>query len=280
MTAPPEVDLEGRAPCQLCRQPHRVDGQLCWDHHREAQAMLDPANQGDRDEQKPASIPVYWGRLDPAPGCSGTQDRRAPGFHSTPPLNLHAVVMRDDRSRRTPAVDVWYPARPGDGQPDLSKPIHEATDEPMPIGRALANVTYGLWDHLSLEGPELPNGDITAGGVPGLAEWLLDHVNDLTAHPAAGDLHRYLGDLQEQLRVATGDPRDPPVGLCIELVRGRGQQQAQAYCEHPLYLRPPRPGVTITPGEPVLRCRRCGRPYTHLDLLRLQLAGELTEQAS
>lgn len=278
--APPEVNLVGRAPCALCAQPHRVGGLLCWDHHRDVQAALDPANEGDRDLQAPASIPVYWDRLDPAPGCSGQQDRRAPGFHSTPPLNLQVVVMRDDRSRRGPVVDVWYPARAGDGQPDHDKPMHEAGGQPMPIERALANVARGIWDHASLEGPELVNGDITDGGVHGLAAWLLDHIDDITAHPAAAELHQYLAGLQEQLRVATGDPRDPPVGLCIELVRGRGQQQEQEYCEHPLYLPPPKPGVTIAPGEPVLRCRRCRRPYTHLDLLRLQLAGELTEQAS
>jgi hypothetical protein len=242
--------------------------------------MLDPDNEGDRDTQAPASIPAYWARLDPAPGVTGIQDRRAPGFRSSPPLNLHAVVLRDDRSRRGPAVDVWYPARAGDGQPDLDKPLHEPSGEPAPIGRTLANVARRVWDQLAHEGPDLPNGDVTTGGVLGLSAWLLDHIDDITAHPAAADFHSQLGELQEQLRVATGDPRDPPVGQCIELVHRSGGLQEQEYCEHPLYLPPPRPGVTIAPGEPVLRCRRCRRPYTHLDLLRLQLAAELTEQAS
>lgn len=273
-TGPPQIHLRGQDRCKLgCAEPARVDGTLCWTHHDEIRDMLDPANEGDRDTQKAASIPVYYNRLDPTPGVSGSQDRRAPGFHSTPPLQLQPVVLRDPRSRPYPVIDVWYPARPGDGQPDLDKPMYENDGEPRPTGYALSALAVALWEHLELHGPTLPDGAITAPGVTAQAEWLLAHIDDISAHPDADDIYRDLAELRDQLRNTTGDPRDHPVGYCIALVKQLGSDE-QYYCDHPLYLPPPQPGVEIHPDEPVLHCRRCNRRYLGRDLIRLRLANE------
>jgi hypothetical protein len=41
--------------------------------------------------------------------------------------------------------------------------------------------------------------------------------------------------------------------------------------------RPPK----LDPAKPVMRCKRCDRPYTHLQLLRLEIGAErATERAA
>jgi hypothetical protein len=256
VTPPPEIALNGQDPCQLHPgAPAAVGRHLCWEDIRTVTAALDPDNDGDRDTQTPASIPAYWARLDAAPGRGGDDGRRAPGFRSTPPCNLHVVAMRDPRSRPDPR-----------GRDDVS-------GEPRPVETALANLARGLWDHLDLQGPDLPNGDVTPGGVPALAGWLHAHVEQLTAHPDAGAIALFLGQLVEQLRTAAGDPRDRPVGRCIEWIRDPHSLE-QSECGAPLFLPPPRPGVEVASDEPVLQCRRCRRRYAGRDLIRLRLANE------
>jgi hypothetical protein len=255
VTAPPEITLNGQTPCPLDRQPARLGGVLCHDHSRSVAAALDPDNEGDRDTQAPASIPAYWSRLDATPGRGGDDSRRAPGFRSTPPCNLHVVAIRDPRSRPTPT-----------GRDD-------AWGEPAAAETGLANLARGIWDDLDVHGPDLPNGDVTTGGVPGLSAWLHAHVLDLTAHPDAAAIHGYLTGLVDQLRIAAGDPRDKPVGWCIDLIHVPGKTE-RVECGAPLYLPPPRPGVEVPASEPVLSCRRCGRRYAGRDLVRLRLANE------
>ncbi len=280
MSAPPEVALGRAARCQLCRQPHRADGALCWDHHRELVAMLDPDNDGDVYEGRAASIAFYFERLDAGPRTTGLADRRAPGFHSSPPLSLHTVVLRDDRSHSGPVAPVWYPLAPGGGD-DLDRPHHEQPGEPRPVLRTLATFALDLWQHLGVEGPDRANGDVVGRpSVDAICGWLHGHVDAITRHPAAGVLFRYLAELHNDLRVAAGDPRDRSVGRCIALVRAPGGQEEQQWCDTPLYLPPPLRQGEERPAGPVLRCVRCYRPYTELDLLRLQLDAELTGASS
>ena len=261
MTGPPEVALNGETPCQLHpRSPARVGGKLCWDCHRTVAAALDPDNHGDRDTQAPASIPAYWGRLDAAPGRGGDESRRAPGFRSTPPCSLHVVAMRDPRSK--PAV--WAPMH----WPDL---VHDDADgEPWPIESALADMVRGMRTYLGDDQP-------SPVGVEALSTWLHAHVLDLTAHPHAAGIRDFLDVLVEQLRVAAGDPRDRPVGRCIEWLPVPDSRDREE-CGAPLYPPPPRPGVEVPAEEPVLSCRRCHRKYKGRDLVRLRLANEQGER--
>lgn len=274
---PTQVALPGTTRCSICPQPARVGGTTCTDCARDIVRMLDPNWLGDRDEQLPASIPVYWERLDPTPVVSGSVDRRPPGFCSTPPLSLDVVALRDRRSRSWPVVAVWWPARPGDGEPDLDKPMYEAEGEPRSVENILAGLVRSMWEHLDVQGPELAAGGVLGrsrgdAGVRAHTGWLLDHVDDITAHPHVFELHADLAELQDQLRAAAGDPRDRPIGLCRGLVTVQGMSE-RVPCRHPLFLPPPRPGVKVPPSQPILRCRRCDQPYRYLELLRMELAG-------
>lgn len=261
MTPPPEVHLDGQDPCQLHpNAPAAVDRRLCWDDIRTVRAALDPDNEGDRDTQAPASIPVYWARLDAAPCKGGDDGRRAPGFRSTPPCNLHVVAMRDPRSRPD-----------GAGRDDTWGDV-------LSVETALAQLASGLADHLGHDDEErLRLGDVTAGGVPGFSAWLYERVDAITSHPRAGHLHDFLVALIAQLRTAAGDPRDKPVGRCIELIHIAGQAE-RVECAANLYLPPPRPGIELPPDEPVLECKRCRRRYAGRDLIRLKLANERDER--
>jgi hypothetical protein len=280
VSAPPEVAVNGQALCHRCRQPAAVDRLLCWDHIRAVTAALDPDNEGDRDSQVPASIPVYFARLDATPGVSGSSDRRAPGFGSKPPCNLHVVTMRDTRSRPDPVVDVWYGVLAGTDKPDTTRPMREPSGQARSVEVALANVASGLWDHLAMAGPDLPNGDVTAGGVEGLAGWLHAHVAALTAHPQAGVIATFLAELVEQLRKAAGDPRDRPVGRCVEMRQRWVGDSEVVECGAPLFMppaRPPNPDVPEVPVDNrkvVMVCGTCDRPYRLPDLVRMQLINQ------
>jgi len=277
VSAPPEVAVNGQARCACCLQPAGVGSRLCNDGRRTVRAALDPDNEGNRDTQAPASIPVYYARLTSAPGRSGDFGRRAPGFRSTPPCDLNVVAMRDRRSSPDPVVDVWYPQLAGTDRPDYDRPCYEQSGEVRPVVTALANTARSLWEHLGYHGPLRPGGYVVAGGVEGLASWLHDHVDDLTAHDRAGEIHGFLTDLVEQLRVGARDPRDKPAGSCIELVRVQGRPDP-VECRADLFLPPPRPGVVeLSADQVAMTCGRCHRGYRVRDLVRLRLANQQAE---
>lgn len=280
---PLQIALPGQPRCQVCPQLPRVGMSTCWDHYRELDHMLDPRWPGDPDTGLPASIAAYWARLNPTPTAAGLQTRRAPGFHSSPPLSLHAVAMRDERSRSWPVVEVWYPSRP-DGTEDLDRPIHEQLGEPRPVQRELRSLAEALAEDLDVPAPpqtglayvagpggvDVPGRRAPGADVAATSRWLWFHRDDIAAHPDFDDLWRDLTELRDQLRDATGDPVPRPVGKCRGLITIVGRDE-HLPCLAPLYLPVARPGGLTAATDPVLRCDYCCRRYRYLDLLRLQL---------
>lgn len=267
--------------CQICREDRRPDGKLCWDHHDELARMLDPEYDGDRDLERAASIPRLFARLDPTPTATSDQDRRAPGFRSTPPLSIDAVVMRDPRSVAYPVVDVWYDPHPSGHGDDYNRPHYEDESPPHAVAKAISGLAEALWEDLVPVGAfagmagrltfaDDPHGQRT---VTALCRWLHHYRHHLTARDDADELHRTLAELHTQLRYAVGDPPRRPVANCTGWVPDR-DTGGKIECGAPLYLPPPQPGVKIDPAKPVLRCDRCDRPYTHFMLLRLEIGAE------
>jgi hypothetical protein len=266
----PHLDTIGR--CQLCNRPPRAGGVLCWTHTDTISHMLNPNNHGDPDADVTASIPVLYAMLNPTPSGGHTGDRRPPGFTSRPAATLHTVVMRDDRSVNNPQT--WYPAAPN-GRPDLTRPHTEDDNPPRAVRRALEGITDALVEHLELVGPPHPTGRfLTATAVTDLCAWLHTHLDDITAHPDADDIHNDLLDLTNQLRPAVGDHKQPPIGPCIVLIPDRHTQQYRE-CGAPLHLPPPvRDDPRLTPDQAlrqvVITCPRCHEPYRWLDLVRIR----------
>lgn len=263
--------------CTLCREDRRRGGALCWDHHDELGRILDPDYTGDRDLERAASIPVLWERLDPTPAVSGPANRRAPGFTSEPPCNLDVIVLRDPRSRAYEVVDVWFePLHPGVvGVPDLANPHYEDA-APRAVVTAVAGLADAVWEALGYDDFWGSLGWHPAAPVRTVAEhcrWLHTHLHRLTAADDAAEVFRDLAELHGQLRVAAGDPPPRPVADCTGWVLDPGTR-AKVECGAPLYLPPPRPGERVDPSRPVLRCGRCDRPYTHLMLLRQEIAAQ------
>jgi len=271
-----QVRLDGQSRCQLCRFPARTGGTLCWRHHDEVAHMLDPYNHGNRDVDIAASIPVLFSMLDPTPGGGGNTDRRPPGFASAPAANLHKLVMLDDRSVNDPQT--WYGAGPN-GKPDTTRPYTEEEEPPRAIAKAVTGLVNSLVEHLELEGPQLRNGEhFHDRTVPGLCAWMYDHIELITSHPDADDIYDDLRELSDQLRPAVGDRKMGPAGWCIELLTHQASGEYQE-CGCPLYLPPPTPDpknqtTAQAHREVIVTCRRCYRPYTWLDLIRLRLIAQ------
>lgn len=261
--------------CDLCREDRRPGGALCWAHHDDLGRILDPDYLGDRDLDRAPSIPRLFADLDPMPGTTGSQDRRAPGFESQAPCNLTAVVMRDPRSASYPVVAVWYDPHPSGWGDDLARPHTEQDNPPRAVAKAVAGLLEAVAEDLN--DPPPPSG------VGAQCWWLHQHLDHLTARDDAAELHRDLTELHLQLRHATGHPPAKPVALCTGWVRDRDTGE-KVECRAPLFMPPEQPGVDcglaqppkLDPTRPVMRCRRCDRPYTALQLLRL----EIGEQAS
>lgn len=274
---PQQVSLRHAHSCPICGQARAVARTLCLDCCRDVDRMLDPGWTGDRDQQIPASIPVLWSRLDPSPSAGDPGGRRAPGFCSTPPLDLHTVVLRDPRSRPDPAVPVWYPPHPRDGKDDWSKPLREREGEPRPTERSIISLAESVFEYLDVGCTVFGDERFLTGGLAEHCGWLHDRVDEVTALPHADEIYRDLTGLIDDLRGPAGDPADWSIGECNAVI-GRGEHRT--LCGEPLYLPPPQPGRMIPPGQPVLRCPSCDKPYRHLDLLRMEIGTELAGQVS
>lgn len=286
-----EIDARIRAArrCALhpaCREERRPGGTLCWDDHDELGRVLDPAYAGERDLDRAASIPQLFARLDPTPATAGDQGRRAPGFASQPPLDLHSVAMRDERSVGYPVVDVWYDPHPRGYGDDLDSPHHEDEAPPRAVRKAITGIAETVFDDLRpgcsfdrvVDLTRLADDPHGVRDVEGWCRWLHAHLDHITARDDAADIYRDLVELHDQLRPAAGDPKPRPVAHCTGWVRDR-QTGEKVDCGAPLFMPPPQPGVEhgvarppkLDPNRPVMRCHRCDRPYTYLQLLRAEI---------
>jgi hypothetical protein len=270
-----------RCPIPRCREQRPPTAAICADHRDELARILNPDYHGDRDHSLAASIPQLYARLDPTPSVGDPSDRRAPGFHSVPPLDIDTVVMRDARSVAYPVVDVWYDPLPSGLGDDHNRPHWEDDTPPHAIAKAVEALAEALWDDL-IPPPARHAGTATnltfaddqhgTRRLTAWCRWLHHHLDQLAARDDADDIHATLTELHDQLRSAAGDPKPQPVARCTGWVHD--PDGAKVECGAGLYLPPPRPGVKLDPNKPVMRCPRCDRPYSHLMLLRQELAQE------
>lgn len=257
-----------RCPIPQCREDRAGSAAICPDHRDELARMLNPGYVGERDLERAASIPVLWARLDPSPGRGDPNDRRAPGFRSSPPLNLTTVVMRDPRSVGYPVVPVWHELLPGTNLVNWDDPHYEDESPPRSVEKAIGAIVEAVWD------------EVPVHGVEAQCAFLHTHLGVLAGRDDAGELYANLWELHDQLRRAAGDPRPKPVASCTGWIRDH--TGAKIECEAPLYAPPPDPGVAagrarppkLDPAKPVLRCRRCDRPYTSAMLIRQQIGAQ------
>jgi hypothetical protein len=149
------------------------------------------------------------------------------------------------------------------------------------VPRALYDLCQAVFDGFDL--PHRPDlGDpLGIEMVAMLCGWLHGQLPALIGRDDAAELFAELAQLHDQLRTAAGDPRAKPVANCSGWVRDPHTRE-KVECGAPLFLPPPQPGVErglarppkVDPTKPVMRCRGCDRPYTHLQLLRLEIGAE------
>lgn len=271
--------------CLLCSLNSQTDSLLCWKHVDALGDMLNPDNPGRPSDDVAASIPRLWAKLDPTPGGGGNVDeRRPPGFKSSPAASLHVVVMRDDRSRNDPQV--WFDPHPSGVGEDLTRPHCEEENPPRPIHAAVQSLFDSLLEELELIGPWMANGRwFSRNEVLAMCALLHDWRYDLVTYHHIDEIYLDLLEMSDQLRRAVGDAPLGPSGWCTELVRDRHTMSAYRECSGPLTLLPPEPDDPIPPDETaqqkrkrkereqskeVARCPRCHRRYSWLDLIRIR----------
>jgi hypothetical protein len=241
MTEPKSVVEYGQK-CLLCREDAATSRVLCWRHIDEMRDMLDVENEGSTEHDIPPGIPHLYNTLDIMPGSTGPDGgRRAPGFESMPPLNLHVVALRDPRTL------------PSD-------------DDPV---RSIPGTITAIAESVAADINERPGMGAYARGVDGMCGWLSSRLEAVTRLPWADDLYRDLRHLRDALRAAHGEPLPRPVGHCTNTITAAGLDgpgsHSNAPCGGPLYA-PPAPTRATT-----IRCGRCGHVYDGLDQLRLSL---------
>lgn len=261
--------------CDLlfCREDRDRNARLCGEHRDELARIVNPDYLGERDLERAASIPRLFERLDPTPGSTGLSDRRPPGFASSPPCNLHVVVMRDHRSASSPVVDVWYDPLPAGGD-DVESPHYEDSAPPRAVESTVAGIVCALAE-------DVDHGPVDSS-LDTLCRWLHQQLDRIVARDDAAEIFTDLADLHAQLRPAAGDPAPKPVATCTGWVILDPVTREKVECSAPLFMPPPQPGVDhgparppkVDPTKPVMRCRRCDRPYTMLQLLRLEIGAE------
>jgi len=211
--------------CVLCppnrRRRVREGGVTDWRCHDRMVAILH-------------EIPERYLKLDPSPGGSGTPERRAPGFRSTPPLNLHVVALRDPRTD---------PIEPGDPHCALA--------------------AFRSWANLVRRHRE--QALHTGRSIVSEGEYLAANIDWITRQPWVPAFAAEIEVVCSQLRAANGDPNPKPVGWCIELITD-AETGAREFCGFPLF--PPRE------GDDLVKCGGCGSEYDPLRQIRFRLANE------
>ena len=271
--------------CLLCSLNPQTGAVLCWKHVDALSDLLNPANDGRPSEDIAASIPCLWAKLDPTPGGSGgTDERRAPGFRSTPAGSLHVIAMRDSRSKNDPQV--WFDPNPSGIGEDITRPHWEEPNPPRPILASVESLFDQLIEDTDLIGPRLSDGRWFARGtsVQAMCALIHDWLSELLTYHHIDEIYLDLLELSDQLRRAVGDAPLGPSGWCIELVRDR-HAYGYRYCGGPLHLLPPEKDPPVPPDQTaaeerkakeeaqrkeVARCPRCHRRYSWLDLIRIR----------
>lgn len=125
-------------------------------------------------------------RLDPTPSTGGMDGgRRAPGFASRPPLNLHVATLRDPRTK---------PRR-------LGEPHN-------------AHAMLNDWaNYVRLERLQVPKIEAE---IEGAARYLIANLDWLCRQEWIMDLWVQAEKVLAQLRSATGEPNPRPVGTCCD----------------------------------------------------------------
>jgi hypothetical protein len=172
--------------------------------------------------------------LEPVRGSAG---RRAPGFGSRPPVRLDVIVMNDRRSKTEP--------------PPLDKDRGIGLDEcsnPWPILGTLRVLADHIRDTRGDESPRTPTLETEIVYLLGKVDWAANH-------PGIAELASQIRHLHTQVRSAAHDAPPKPIGECLTVG-----------CDGKVYPPPSRRDST--------RCSQCGRHYTGLGLVKLQLAQE------
>jgi hypothetical protein len=159
-----------------------------------------------------ADIVDRWCRIVPTTALlltSPTTGRRAPGFASTPPGNVHLMAMRDPRTRAAEQGDIR---------------------SPLEVTHWWASFVR---DQRGIRAPEFATVTTEISTLSFHWDWI---TREFEADHLVG-LAYELGAVRAQLHVVTDDPPPPTVGYCTAIVDGRR-------CAAPLSL-PPRGGTMI-----------------------------------
>lgn len=209
--------------CVLC-PPHRAklvrDGGVTdWDCHARLHDQL-------------VEIAERFALLSAAPGVGAVSGRRAPGFHSRPPLNLHIAALRDPRT--APA--------------ELGEP-HSAPN---------LLISWASWVRAARRQAPATYAELTDQGiVVAEAGYLTGSIDWLTRQPWITTLADQARVVLSQLRSATGDPNPRPIGFCTDDPLDRPT------CGHPLFA-PDSGGI--------VHCAGCGTSYDAMAQIELRLS--------
>lgn len=261
--------------CSLCKEPAKPVSRLCTNHADQLKQLMDPDNLGIPEKDVAASIPALWDALDPKPGSGGghPDERRPPGFNAAPAASLHAVTLRDDRSRCAPQA--WY-GQDAFGRDDLTKMYVEESNPPKAVRKALQGIVNQIMDNLNPVGPWKADGTwFGVNTAPALCAHLTHRFGELLTYKHVDQVFLDLLELSDQLRRAVGDSPLKPAGKCIEMIQDPANPSAVRECKGPLALLPPKadnPEHTKEQRQKqeVARCPRCHRRYTWLDLIKIR----------
>lgn len=216
--------------CILCppmrAKVSRPGGVTDWDCHERLGAQL-------------TEIVARYAKLSAVPSGGAGVGRRAPGFGSRPPLNIHVAALRDPRTA---------PAELGDPHAPLN-----------------LFLTWANWMRKTRSQDKIPyrreHDDLLILYVEGL--YLQSALDWITRQPWVPTFAEQVRVVVSQLRSATGEPNPRPVGWCTNEI---DRDSALIPCGYPLF--PPK-GDDLNIG-----CGGCGATYEPLDQIRMVQAAK------
>lgn len=202
----------------------RPGGQTDWDCHERLIEQL-------------GEVAERFLRLSARPGNSGEPGRRAPGFGSRPPLNMHIAALRDPRTA---------PAELGDPHAPLNFLI-----------------TWSNWIRTERRQDRVRYDEPTNDAWIAVYEhnYLVNAMDWMTRQFWVTTFATQLRIVLGQLRAAGLEPNPRPLGQCTT------RNDDDIVCGNPLW--PPNEG-----GVWDLRCQKCGTEYKPLDQLRLKIEND------